>query len=86
MPEPRQVAVAVPIVLPWLLSSHEITALDIPQELASTASQFEAKSPLFLLCSSRKHPKRFLFSKGGIEKGEDAEFAAIREGWVRSRP
>lgn len=70
-------AVSIPIVLPWLLEPADLAALEIPERLASTTSE-----PVFLLCSSRKHPKRFLFPKGGIEKDEDAEAAAIREGWV----
>lgn len=82
MGKPRQVAGSVPIVLPWLLSPVELAALEIPANLASTASDPENRSPLFLLCSSRKHPKKFLFSKGGIEEDEDAEAAAVREGWV----
>lgn len=82
MKKPRQVAGAVPIVLPWLLSPIELAALEIPAQLASNASDPESRSPLFLLCTSRKHPKKFLFSKGGIEEDEDAEAAAVREGWV----
>lgn len=79
---PRQVAASVPIVLPWLLSSVELAALEIPQQLAASASDTKTRSPLFLLCTSRKHPKKFLFSKGGIEDDEDPEAAAVREGWV----
>jgi 8-oxo-dGTP pyrophosphatase MutT (NUDIX family) len=67
MPKPRAVAVSVPLVLPWLLTA---------------AAEPTTRSPLFLLCSSRKHKSRFLLPKGGVEKGEDAEFAAVREGWV----
>lgn len=85
MNKSRQVAVSVPIVLPWLLSPHELVALDIPEQLAFAASDPAGRSPLFLLCTSRKHPKKFLFSKGGIEEDEDAQSAAVREGWVSDR-
>jgi 8-oxo-dGTP pyrophosphatase MutT (NUDIX family) len=82
MPKPRAVAVSVPLVLPWLLTAEERAALDIPHALATAAAEPTTRSPLFLLCSSRKHKSRFLLPKGGVEKGEDAEFAAVREGWV----
>ncbi|KAK4693636.1 hypothetical protein P7C70_g8889, partial [Phenoliferia sp. Uapishka_3] len=35
--------------------------------------------PSFLLVSSRKHPGKWMLSKGGIKPGEDAKAAAERE-------
>ena len=35
----------------------------------------------FLVVQSRKHPKRFVSPKGGIEKGEASSTAAQRESW-----
>lgn len=79
MVKSRQVAVAVPLVLPWLLSPTDMKALEIPSELVHGNEQGQAA---YLVCTSRKHKHKYLLPKGGIEHGEDASAAALREGWV----
>jgi len=83
MHEPRAVAVAVPFYLPIAGSSNTAEQCRIPEELRASTSTSTSTSqqPLFLVCSSRKHPQRYVLPKGGIEAGEGSAEAAIREGW-----
>jgi diphosphoinositol-polyphosphate diphosphatase len=83
MHTPRAVAVSVPLFVPPSLLNESLRAvaataqdLDIPDDLALL------NEPLFLLCTSRKHPDRYVLPKGGIESGESSIEAALREGWV----
>ena len=76
MHQPREVAVAIPMYLPALATRAQSRMFDIPSELLA------ADQPLYLLCSSRKHPSRYVLPKGGVEKGESSIQAALREGWV----
>ncbi|OZJ06910.1 hypothetical protein BZG36_00087 [Bifiguratus adelaidae] len=42
---------------------------------------YDAKTGLVILISSRRHPKRFVYPKGGWENDETVEQAALRETW-----
>lgn len=83
MHTPRAVAVSVPLFIPPVLFSEAVRPaatsaqyLGIPDDLAAL------NEPLYLVCSSRKHPERCVLPKGGIEKGETSVEAGLREGWV----
>jgi 8-oxo-dGTP pyrophosphatase MutT (NUDIX family) len=41
--------------------------------------RFTADEPQVLLVTAKRNPKRWIFPKGHIEKGESAEAAALRE-------
>ena len=71
--KPRQVAVVIAVV------TGDIPGLDKVERSPAAVNSDEV---LFLLCSSRKHKRKYVLPKGGIEKGETAAIAALREGWV----
>ena len=75
--KPRQVAVVIAVV------TGDIPGLDMVER--SPAAAVKSDEVLFLLCSSRKHKRKYVLPKGGIEKGEAASVAALREGWVSNR-
>ena len=41
--------------------------------------RLDGKEPRVLLVTSKRNPKRWIFPKGHVEKGETAEAAALRE-------
>ena len=69
--KPRKVAVAIPIEI-------------LPPTSSSCSSQ---SSPIVLdrlrvhLVSSRKHARKYVLPKGGVESGETSRQAAVRELW-----
>jgi 8-oxo-dGTP diphosphatase len=53
--------------LPWIHQSGAIVV------------RLDGKQPRVLLVTSKRNPKRWIFPKGHVEKGETAEAAALRE-------
>lgn len=85
MHTPRAVAVSVPLFIPPAAFSEKFhSSAPTADELGVPAALAQFEEPLYLICSSRKHPERYVLPKGGIEKGETSEEAALREGWVRA--
>ncbi|EST06129.2 NUDIX hydrolase domain protein [Kalmanozyma brasiliensis GHG001] len=69
---PREVAVAIPVdVLPW------------PDSRRTPPPRYGVDASLLrvYLVSSRKHDGKWVLPKGGIEDGENARQAALREMW-----
>jgi 8-oxo-dGTP pyrophosphatase MutT (NUDIX family) len=58
---------------------HELVPVILIQQSGAIVVRLDADEPQVLLVTAKRNPKRWIFPKGHIERGETAEEAALRE-------
>jgi 8-oxo-dGTP pyrophosphatase MutT (NUDIX family) len=59
--------------------SRQVASVILIKQSGAIVVRFNGDEPQVLLVTAKRNPKRWIFPKGHIEKGESAEEAALRE-------